>query len=269
MPQKYFHVGGFATFVHHTGPTTLPHVVPDTRKGHAIVAIHGAGGNGNAFRSLLEKLSAAHSPFAFDFPGHARSGGLDSLGSIARMAEFTRELAGTLGLRAPLLLGHSMGGMVALEYALRWPAELRALVLVGSSPRATTPAAMVEQQRKIVAGKARRDFSREGFSPASSPDVVRAGIMEDLKTDPRAGLGDLLAIQAFDVTARLREIRVPTLVLYGEDELERLRVTGDELAAGIPGARKQVIPKAGHMAPLEQPDAVADAVNAFLGEALR
>jgi pimeloyl-ACP methyl ester carboxylesterase len=269
VPHKYFHVDGFATYVHHTGPTTLPHVVPDARKGQAILAIHGAGGNGNTYRPLLERLAAAHSPFAFDFPGHARSGGLDSLGSIPRMADFARALAGTLGLRAPVLLGHSMGGMVALEYALRWPAEVRALVLVGSAPRATLPQAMIEQQRRIVAGKARRDFSREGFSPASSPEVVRAGIMEDLKTDPRAVLGDLLAIEAYDATARLREIRVPTLVLYGEDEMERLRKGSEEIAVAIPGARKVVVPKAGHMAPLEQPEAVADAVNAFLAEALR
>jgi pimeloyl-ACP methyl ester carboxylesterase len=264
VPQKYFRIDGVAVFVHHTGPTVLPHVIPDTRRGHAILAIHGAGGNGNPYRPLLDRLAAAHSPFAFDFPGHARSGGLDSLGSIPRMAEFTRQLAGTLGLRAPVLLGHSMGGMVALEYALRWPAEVRALVLVGSAPRSTIPEAMVAQLERVVAGKARRDFSREAFSPASSPDVVRAGIMEELKTDPRAGLGDLLAVRAFDASARLGEVRVPTLVLHGEDEMERLRTGSDELAAAIPGARKQVIPKAGHMAPLEQPEAVATAVLAFL-----
>jgi pimeloyl-ACP methyl ester carboxylesterase len=267
VPQKYFYVDGIATFVHHTGPTTLPHVVPDARKGHAILAVHGAAGNGNTYRPLLEKLAAAHSPFAFDLPAHARSGGLDSLPSIARMAEFTRAVAGRLGLRTPVLLGHSMGGMVALEYALRWPDEVRALVLVGSAARSTLPEAHVAQQRRIVAGKARREFSREGFSPAASPEVVRAGIMEELKTDPRAVLGDLLAIQGFDAVPRLRDVRPPTLVLYGEDEMERLRVAGDELAAGIPGARKGVIPKAGHLVPLEQPEAVADAVNAFLGEA--
>jgi pimeloyl-ACP methyl ester carboxylesterase len=269
VPQKYVRVDDLAVFVHHTGPTTLPHVLPDTRKGHAILAIHGAAGNGNTYRALLEKLAAAHSPFAFDLPAHGRSGGLDSLPSIARMAEFTRALAERLGLHVPVLLGHSMGGMVALEYALRWPAEVRALVLVGSAARATIPEADVAQLRRIVAGKARREFSREAFSPATSPEVVRAGILEELKTDPRAALGDLLAVQGFDVVARLRLVKQPTLVLYGEDETERIRGAGDELAAGIPGARKVVIPKAGHQVPLEQPEAVADAVNAFLGEALR
>jgi pimeloyl-ACP methyl ester carboxylesterase len=264
VPHKHFTIDGIATFVHHLGPTTLPDVVPDLSLGELVLCLHGAGGSGGAFAPLLEKLAARHSPLAFDQPGHGRSGGLDSLGSIERMRDFLRAFVEKLALRRPVLLGHSMGGAVALAYALAHPGEVRALVLVGSGARGKIPEALIAALRQVVAGKARREFTRDAFSPATSPEVVRQGIMEDLKTDPRVGLGDLLALQGWSALERLGELRVPTLVAVGEDELERIRAGSDALASGIPGARKVVIPKAGHMLPLEQPQALAESIDDFL-----
>lgn len=269
MPHKYLHVDGIATYLHHTGPTTLPHVVPDTRKGHALLCIHGASGNGNQFRPLLERLAANHSPFAFDFPAHARSGGIDSLESIPRMAEFARGVADRLGLARPVLVGHSMGGMVAQEYALAFPDRVRALVLIGTTAKPEIPEAFVTGLRRIVEGKARREFTRDAFSPATPPEIVRQNVMEDLKTDPRASLGDLLAVRGWSAADRLGRIRVPTLVIHGEDEIPRLKSGSEALAAGIAGARWVEVPKAGHMVTLEQTQAVADAIEAFLAQVPR
>ena len=126
------------------------------------------------------------------------------------------------------------------------------------------PDEWVSQLRRVTEGKERRQFRREPYSPATPGDIVRRGFMEDMKTDPRAGYGDLLACRAWDVRARLAEIALPTLVLVGEDELAPLRAQADVLAAEIPGARQVVIPKAGHMVPLEQPEPLAEALIAFL-----
>lgn len=269
VPHKYLPVQGVATYLHHVGPTTLPHVVPDTRKGHALLCIHGASGNGNQFRPLLERLGANHSPFAFDFPAHARSAGIDSLESIPRMAEFAKGVAERLGLAAPVLVGHSMGGMVAQEYALRFPGAVRALVLIGTTAKPEIPEAMYTQLRRITEGKARREFTRDAFSPATPPEIIRQNVMEDLKTDPRASLGDLLAIRGWSAADRLGQIRVPTLVIFGEDEIPRIKQGSEALAAGIPGAKRVEIPKAGHMVTLEQTQAVADAIEAFLAQVPR
>ena len=266
MPNKYFHVEGVATYVHHQGPTTLPEVVPDLGRGEALLYLHGAGGNGSFFGPLAERLARNHSPVAFDFPGHARSGGLDSLGSIERMASFAGAVSDKLGLARPVLVGHSMGGAVALRYALDRPDGVRALLLIGSFPRLAIPDERVEQVRRVTAGKERRQFTREAYSPSTPGEIVRRGIMEDMKTDPRAGLGDTLACRDWDVGDGLANIRVPALVIIGEDELPILRDAADELARGIPNARKISIPKAGHMVHFEQPDATAEAVEAFLAE---
>ena len=266
MPRKYVSIDGVATSLQHTGATTLPDVAPDLSRGETIVCLHGAGGNGGLFTDLMNELAAAQSPLAFDQPGHGRSGGLDSLGSIERMSAFTGALLAALGIDRAVLVGHSMGGLVALQHALDNPVAVRALVLVGTAARIEVPDAFIEQTRRVTEGKDRRAFRREAYSPATSPDVMRRGFMEDLKTDPRAGLGDLLAARDFDARERLGEIRAPTLVIAGEDEVEGLRLAAEALEAGIAGARRVEIAKAGHMVPIEQPQALAEAIAGFLAE---
>lgn len=264
MPNKYLHIDGVATYLHHLGPTTLPEERPDLDRGEALLYLHGAGGNGSFFMPLAERLAERHSPIAFDQPGHARSGGLDSLGSIERMAAFAKAVADALVLERPVLVGHSMGGAVAMRYALDYPDAVRALVLIGTAPRFPLPEERIEQVRRVTEGKARREITRDAYSPATPPDVVRRGIMEDLKTDPRVGLGDMLACREWDAGDALGRIALPALVIAGEEEFEPLRAAADALAQALPDARRVAVPKAGHMAHFEQPDAVADAVLAFL-----
>lgn len=265
MPQKYFSIDGVATFLHHLGATTLPEVAPDVSHGEVVLCLHGAGGNGNVFSDLMRALSSRHSPLAFDMPGHGRSGGLDSLGSIERMAAFTRALTEKLALRPAVLFGHSMGAAVALRYALDHPAEVRGLVLCGGAARADVPDELLTLVRRVTEGKERRPFLRETYAEKTPPEVLQRGFMEDIKTDPRVLYGDLQALAEHDVAERLGEIAAPTLVLTGEEELEPLREQADLLARTIPGASRVSLPGAGHMLPLEDPAGTADAVADFLG----
>ena len=267
MPNKYFSVDGFATYVHHTGPTSLPEVPPNLDRGELLLGLHGAGNNGNLFRGIFEKLKDRHSPIAFDQPAHARSGGIDSLGSIERMADFTQAFAEKLSLRSPrVLLGHSMGGAVALQAALTAPTEVRALVICSTPLAFMIPDFLLDPLRRITEGKARRQFERAAFSPATPDEVVHRGWMEDARTDPRVMYGDLVACRDWHGGERVGSLEIPTLVLCGEDEIAPLREGCRQLAEAIPGARLEEVPEAGHMLPVEQPDAVAELIDAFLAE---
>jgi pimeloyl-ACP methyl ester carboxylesterase len=266
VPEKYVQVDGIATFVRHVGPTTLPEAPPDLSRGETVVCMHGAGGNSGQFTDVLERLGKEHSPLAFDFPGHARSAGLDSLGSIARLAAHARALLGKLGVERSVLLGSSLGGMVALEAALTEPGAVRAIVLVGSAARFPIPDESLERMRLITEGKARREFDRAEYAPSASPDVLRRGFMEDLKTDPRVVYGNLLAAREFDRERDLARVTCPALVVVGEHDADAGTAAQTELLASrIPGARKVVIPKSGQRVSLEQPEALANAVLEFLG----
>lgn len=264
MPHKYFQVEGVATFLHHTGATTLPGAPPHTSRGRVVLCLHGAGGNSGHFGALLDLLAERHSPLGFDFPGHGRSGGLDSLASIEQMAAFTGALIDKLALPAPLLLGHSMGAAVALELALTRPDSISGLVLVGGGARVTSLEPVIAQLERVTAGKERRPFAREIYAAGASNEVMQRGFTEELKTDPRARLGAFRALQAFDATDRVGAIRVPTLVVVGDEELPALAEQAELLSAAIPGARKTVVEGAGHMLSVEKPEALAAAVEALI-----
>jgi len=266
VPHKYFSIEGFPTYIHYRGATTLPGVAPDLSRGASILCLHGSGGNGNVFAELMDRLAETHSPCAFDQPGHGRTGGLDSLGSIERMTDFTRSVLEKLGVVRPVLLGHSMGGAVALDYALRYPQELRAIILCSSAARFEITDELLDFEQRVTEGKERRAFRREIFSSSTAPDVMRRAFMEDMKTDPRARYGDLLACREWNAEARLEALALPCLVMVGEDELPSLAQQAELLASRIPGARKQVVSKAAHALPLEAPDALAEALLGFLSE---
>lgn len=266
MPVKYFTVEGVATHVYHVGPTTLPETVPDTSAGEVVLCVHHSGGNGSNFAGVLSALEGRHSPLAFDFPGHHRSGSLDSLGSVEKLAAFTGALIDKLGLRPVVLLGHSMGGSVGLELALTRPDVVRGLVLCGAAARYPASEELLERFRLITEGKARRHFDPSAYSPHTPKEIVGAGFMDSLKTDPRAVYPNLLALRAWEAESRLEQVSVPTLVVVGSDESSAMAEQAEVMASRIPGARRIVIDEAGHMIPMEQPAALADAVAAFAEE---
>ncbi len=263
MPQKYVSIDGVATLLHHTGATTLPEDPPATDQGEVLLCLHGTGRHGGDFVSLLDALADRHSPVAFDWPGHGRSGGLDSLGSVDRLRDFTRALVEKLGLRSLVLLGHSLGAAVALDYARHFPSEVRGLVLCSAGAGFDLSDEALEAARLVTEGKRRRDFDPGAFAKDADPKVMRRAFMAGMKTDPRASYGDLLACADWQPEG-LGEIRAPALVLHGDAEREPVVASANRLLDTLPNGRKVVVGRAGEMILYEQPGAVADEVASFL-----
>jgi pimeloyl-ACP methyl ester carboxylesterase len=265
LPHKYFQIDGVATYVHHTGATTLPGRPPAIAQGEAVVCLHGAGGNGQLFAGLMTGLEASHSVIAFDQPGHGRSGSLDSLADIGRMADFTGKLLDALELDSAVLVGHDMGAAVAIRCALDRPASVRALVLCSAGDRFDVSVETLELARRVRDGKERRPFDASVFSKKTSPDVMKQAFMEGMKTDPRATYGDLVACSQWADADRLGEIGAATTVIHGDDDHEWLKTRAAALATAIPGAVLDTIPDAGHSLLLEAPVPLAQKIGACLG----
>jgi pimeloyl-ACP methyl ester carboxylesterase len=145
-----------------------------------------------------------------------------------------------------------MGGAVALVVATRAPERVRGLVLACTAACFALPDEMLASARAVASGRLPQQFGTETFSPSTGTDVMREAWMEQVKTDPRVRLTDMLACKAFDGRPLLPRVAVPTLVVAGADDTITPIACAEEIAGGIARARLEVIAQAGHQAPLEQ-----------------
>jgi pimeloyl-ACP methyl ester carboxylesterase len=226
---------------------------------HTLILLPGLASDATLWRDQIPALSAHHRVQVTDV--HARH---DTLAEMA--AALLAEYAGDL-----VLVGTSMGGIVALEAVRRSPQRIKALALLGSTARADTPE-MVALRTEAIGlfeqGRA-EEVLRANVPAAFHPDI---GVDSELAATYldfvlRAGAQQLIrqnrAIMAReDLRPSLAAIRCPTLVVCGEADVLTPPEYSRELAQGIPGARLEVVAKAGHLLTLEQPQRV----NALLLE---
>lgn len=221
------------------------HLLHREGSGPARVLLHGAGGNAETWR---EVLPGAGDIYAVDLPGRGGSHG-PAKRDVEAIAGWLVELLDALGLEAPVVIGHSMGGAVGLSLALLAPERVRALVSVCSSARLRVAPALLQ-----AVENATQPLSYAfAFGPESSPgaaeryDVVAQGT-------PIATLAaDWRACDVFDVRSRVATLEVPTLVLGGAED----RLTPEKhqrwLAETLPKGELRTVAGAGHMLPWENP----------------
>ena len=228
-----------------------------------VVLIHGAGGHHLYWPPQVRRLHDQRI-FTVDLPGHGKSTGLGHQ-TIEDYSGEIIEFLKALKLNAAILIGHSMGGAISLKAALQFPKRVLGLGLVGSGARlrvnstllhsASNPATFAESTRLVT------DLS---FSPNANPRLKELAMQRMTETRPSVLYGDFLACDAFDVRNRLSTISVPTLILCGaEDKMTPVK-NSVYLRDNIPGARMEILPGAGHMLMLEQPDRVAELLADFL-----
>lgn len=223
----------------------------------AVFLCHGAGGDGGSCAKLARALEtqagvAAHAlsyPGRADVPGPARR-------TVAELAAFVREqVAQRLGgVDAPhVVLGHSMGGAVALEYALSAPAGLRALALVSTGAR-------LRVHPSILAALSEGD----GGSGAPPAEAFARSIEAAALTPRGTALADWQAADAFDRMAEVHQVRTPSLILVGDADLLTPLKYARFLHERIAGSELVVLPGAGHSLPTEHTAQVAAHVTVFL-----
>lgn len=272
MPEKYIRRDGLPILVRHTGRTTLPQDPPQLGSRTPVVCLHDAGLQSSVFIDLLGATAASSDAagdaptsgaIAFDLPGHGRSGGLDALPSIAEMTELARFVSDWCEVERPLLVGHGMGALIALEWARTRREGVAGLVLCGAGLALGIEDAAIETMRRVSRGKAPRPFDPGRVCRDGGQELMRRAYMEGIQTDPRATLVDLEASRrwadAFDEgrSAGAGEIDCPIAIVSGAAEDAGCRARAERLAETLPNARKARIEGAAHFLPLEQPAALA------------
>lgn len=256
MPAKYLRLGDDTALRYlHAGPTTLPDVPPPLGRGTAFVFVPGEGGSAPHFAPQLEALGSVHSPLALDLPGHGRSTGLAGLSDLESAAGLLAEALGHLSAPPVVLVGHGLGGWLALATALQAPERLRGVVTLGTGARCEWPDAEIDKLRDVVRGRAGQFFDTPFFAPGTTPEVMRAFFGALVQTDPRVRLSDLEVHRGALPLDRLAQIAVPVRVVRGAEDALCSPEGAAELAGAV-GVEVDVIPGAGHVPQLEQPEAV-------------
>ena len=231
--------------------------------GPPLVLVHGAGGSRLHWPPALRRLAGRHT-LAVDLPGHGQS----PIGENSGIDAYAWGLADwrtAVPVHRPILVGHSMGAAIALTAALAEPAALAGLVLVGAGPRLRVNPKLLEgvAQPETFAA-AVHQIVLWSFAPEADARMVELAWRRMTETGSAVLADDLRACDAFDVTSRLAEIRLPTLIIVGRNDRMASLGLSEELQEGIAGSRLQVVESAGHMAMLERPAAVRALLIDFL-----
>ena len=229
----------------------------------SAVLIHGAGASSAIWMMVLARVARAGHAVAIDLPAHGPSSSegtaLDgSRGlTLARYRDAVGELAGALCLGPSLLVGHSMGALVAVEAALAWPDKVRGLVLCAAAPRLPVDPEL-ERLLRDDPTAVPAWLAAHALSPHAKPAIRRGFLAAGDVTPADVTRADFAIVRDTDLGARIGTLGCPATWLDGADD----RIVSP--AAERPGAIV-TLPDVGHLTPIEAPAAVAEAVAAAIG----
>lgn len=247
-------------------------------KGTPLVMIHAGVADSRQWNNEFEFFARNHQVLRYDMRGYGKSEPVD--GKFNHMSDLA-SLLNTLELQGPLvLMGCSMGGGLAMDFALTHPSRMRALIMVGSGPSGLeldvlTPAKFAEAEKAYKAGdldlvaeiETQIWFDGTERAPQQVNQAMRklAYEMNRKALDHEAKkLGKRLPntdVQAFD---RLKELNIPVLVIVGAHDTPYILAAADYMIEKISSARKARIEDAAHLPNMDQPQEFQTIVNAFL-----
>ncbi|MEA1977019.1 MAG: alpha/beta hydrolase [Chloroflexota bacterium] len=229
-----------------------------------LVLIHGSGGSRLHWPPQLRRLPNYH-VFGLDLPGHGDSPG-EGETTIVGYVEQVVDWLDEQGIERAVLAGHSMGGAIAMTTALENPDRVAGLVLVGTGGRLRVNGEILQASADPIRFEETVEVVITwAFSDQAPEKLVSLAKMRMLETRPGIIHGDFVACNQFDICDELPEIRVPTLIISGEqDRLTPLKYA-HHLDTEIPESTLVLIEGAGHMVMLERPLEVSGAVEQYLG----
>ncbi|MEO8135946.1 MAG: alpha/beta fold hydrolase [Betaproteobacteria bacterium] len=240
-----------------------------------VVLLHGIGGGKAQWTTQLDLLAdKGWRAIAWDMPGYGESALPAADFGFAALAQSLVRLLDTLEIGRAIVVGHSMGGMVALEACALAPGRVAGLVLActsaafGKTDGAWQQQFIVERVAPLDAGLGMTEVAARQvprMMTAAASTAVREQAIAIMSAVPEATYRAALAsLSRFDRRDVLRLIAVPALVLAASDDAQAPPAVMEKMASRINGAEFAVLPDCGHLANLEQPVLFADAVLEFL-----
>jgi len=231
-----------------------------------MVLIHGLGASSEIWNGVIPYLSGTFKVWTFELGGHGQTQPFADP-TIEKEAERLAEFLKAEGIAYPTLVGHGLGGMIALQYSLDHPADVHRLVMIDSAPRQLA----TQEQKADVARALVENYDQFIFNRYSSmspePDITEDIVDMALRTHRVSFTSLLMSSFDYDVTSRLRELTVPLLVvgselLFPNPETSKqvLHQIGFGMATSLTFKRMGLT---GHYVMLERPPYTASVLLAF------
>ena len=242
-----------------------------------LIFLHGIGGAARAWRHQLAKFGDSFRAIAWDMPGYGGSTPLAHV-SLVALAEALQLFLQRIEANRPILVGHSIGGMIVQQWLVQNPQAARAIVLAQTSP--AFGRAGCDWQKSFIAarlGPLDRGETMASLAPSLVKELVgdapdAEGI--ELACDCMASVPEasyramMLALIGFDQRNALKNIAVPTLLLSGSKDDNAPAPMMAKMASYIPSSSYVELAGVGHLANLEHPDTFNDALHEFLQSAM-
>jgi len=236
-----------------------------------VVLLHGAAMDHTVWQ--LQARAFSHHGFgvlSLDLPGHGRSDGPVPQ-TISEYADVVAAVLDEVGVTGAHIVGHSMGPLIGLELAARYPETVRSLTLIGVSDRMPVhPDLLAAAEANehvaydLVTSWSYTRSAHTGGHPTPGLWMMGSNVLLLERSRPGVLHNDLAACNNYHTALeRAAEIAVPVLVLIGEHDLMTPPEGAAILADAIPNATTVIVPDAGHMVMVERPDAVIDELLAF------
>ncbi len=223
-----------------------------------MVFVHGSGACGGIWRYQTDYFPNSH---AVNLPGHPDG---QALKSVDECVDWLREYLKGKGCRDVILAGHSFGGAITLMYALRYPQELKGIIIIGSGARLRVHPKFLAPCNDAVRGDPRKWHEMiEEMYRRTAADYAREMIEKQKAIGPAVMLNDFLACDKFDIMDRVHEIRLPALIICGESDFMTPVKYANYLGTKIAGSRVVIVPGAGHCVFAEKPEVVNEAIQDF------
>ena len=226
-----------------------------------LILVHGSGSTGDVWH-----YQSAYFPNseAVNLPGHPVG---KPCTSVPEYARWLHDYIAERGYNKPVLAGHSLGGAIVQTYALEYPGDVRALILVGSGARLRVNPDFLKLVEAGSADPAKwlREFVEPDFALVPE-ELKRTIIKKMIEVGAAVQLNDFQCCDKFDILDRVPAIALPALILCGSKDIMTPVKYSQYLAAKIAGSKLVIIEGGTHFAFMEQPDPVNRAIEQFLIE---
>ena len=239
------------------------------REGEAIIFLHGYSDSWYSFSRVLPLLSPEYHAFALTQRGHGDSDKPECCYTLDDFAADVDAFMDAVGVEEATLVGSSGGGFMAQRVAVRYPHRVSRLVLMGTAAKGSAFGGISELGEALrtledpVAPALVREFQQSTIIEPVPEEFFETVISESLKLPARVWRDYFEGVVLADAV-ELREIKAPTLILWGEHDPYPPREEQERLAREIPDATLKVYPESSHAMHWERPEEVVRDLEAFM-----